>query len=724
MNGIKNPPNNYNFGLDFNYALWTEGTDVTMVNVPWNNDYRDVVGFANKAALNTYINGIESSGTRISNMSYVKPNQPIRLDIPFNKANTYNYLRASNPLQPIPGSTTKDFYYFITDVKYIAPNTTEVIVQLDLWATYKFDMSFGSAYIERGHIGIANTKNFDNYGRDYLTIPEGIDLGSEYQIVAKRREILMSPDGTKGVGINDSAVLVASTVNLTAEAGDANAPILVAASGSYFSTIASGASYYLWYGSNTFAAFMASIANKPWVGQGIISITVIPDIKRYNSSFNYNASASQPTVAPANSQKSLLYSLFSQWRNSSEILNNIPLRYRHLKKFLTSPYMFIEMTTWTGAPILIKPEAWLNENATIMERAALIPPNQRVSFHPYKYNAVSGSVTDDKTSPEATAASNIGGDDNGEYLDVGVSISNFPTLALVNNGAIGYMASNNSGIAFARNAADWAQQRALRGNEVTYDQTSSAINTSRAIAGIGVTADAAQTSLGNVTALQQGAIGAAGSIVGSGLSANPSRIGGAVVGAAGTAASLAVQTSANTQALNIRTISGLSTNRAGAEQSGFVRDTNKDLADWAAKGDYENTIAGVNAKVQDAQLIQPSVVGQFGGESMNFLNNTAELSVRWKMLDQASIQVIGDYWLRYGYAVRRWATVLPTTMQVMSKFTYWKLKETYIVNATMPETFKQAIRGIFEKGVTVWSAPEYIGQTDIGDNVPLGGITL
>jgi hypothetical protein len=60
----------------------------------------------------------------------------------------------------------------------------------------------------------------------------------------------------------------------------------------------------------------------------------------------------------------------------------------------------------------------------------------------------------------------------------------------------------------------------------------------------------------------------------------------------------------------------------------------------------------------------------------------------------------------------------------MSKFTYWKLSETYISAANMPESFKQTIRGIFEKGVTVWADPTYIGNTDIADNVPLDGIIL
>ena len=42
----------------------------------------------------------------------------------------------------------------------------------------------------------------------------------------------------------------------------------------------------------------------------------------------------------------------------------------------------------------------------------------------------------------------------------------------------------------------------------------------------------------------------------------------------------------------------------------------------------------------------------------------------------------------------------------------------------MPETYKQAIRGILEKGVTVWSNPNDIGNIDTADNEPLEGIYL
>jgi hypothetical protein len=753
MNQIKDPPLNSDFGYEFNYALWTEGTRVSLVNVPWNNDYRDVVKFASRNALNSYITSIENADYVINDLAYVKPNEPIRIDLPFNKVYRFNYLKASNPIQPIPGNdTSRDFYYFITDVRYLAPNTTEIVVQLDVFQTFIYDISFGNCYIERGHIGIANTKAFDNYGRDYLTIPEGIDLGNEYQIVTKRNKpIMASKYNSNPAHIDNTAfnILVVSTVNLKADPGTVTAPELHTAEGGDFFGFPSGASMYVWETPNDFQNFMAWLSDKPWVSQGIISITAIPPIKRYDPDFEFNETGAGElfdpetdlTEAPESLLFPLKYSLFSNWRTSTEILNYIPERYRHLKKFLTSPYMMIELTTFSGTPIAIRPEAWADASATVVERVMFAPPGQRVMVTPFKYNALSGSDTD-HLFPGWENVEGFpfieGGDDNGEWLDMATSITNFPSAMIVNNGAIAYLASNRNAIAFQRQSAAWEQQRALRGNEVSYDQASSGMRLANDLTQIGTAADMAQTMLGNQTMFSQGLVGGIGGVLGG---AGQGAIGGAVAGPQGAALGAGIgavgggisaltgafgagiQAETNARAQAMRAAAANAQNNSSQRHAGYVRDTNKNLADWAARGDYENSIAGINAKVQDAQLIQPTTSGQVGGDAFLVVHNSVMLSARFKMIDRAAIAVIGEYWLRYGYAVRRFGSI-PVSLMTMTKFTYWKLQETYIIGGPMPESFKQAIRGIFEKGVTVWASPADIGNIDLADNEPIGGITL
>ena len=741
---LTNPANsNYDFGQAFNYAVWTEGTNVTLTNVPWNNDYRDICQFptASGQTLDQYIDGNAHSNDTVNNVSYIKFNVPVRLNIPFNAAFKFNYLRVQNPLQPIPGSDVlKSYYYFILDVKYLAPNATEFTIQLDIFQSFRNDFKFGNSYIERGHIGIANTKAFDNYGRDYLTIPEGIDFGSEYQIIERTHTTLIGRHNASEF-YTEPNVMIVSTIDLDADPGTVTAPILVTAQGSQYSNIASGASVYIFQTLSDFVTWTQANRTKPWVTQGIISITIVPDLNRYypdvtpnfwQSIYNNNSSGSKINgkAYPIGSFYPMAKTniAYVNWRNSSTIISHIPARYQHLRKLFTSPYMVIEMTTWTGTPIILKPESWNDPDATFIERINVIAPNQRIVGQPLRYNAITNSVVEEGSSGETN-----GGDDGGDYLDLTSIIANFPTMAIVNNGALNYLASNFANIAYGRQSADWTQSRALRGNETTYDQTNRGIQTSKGINALQNAGVQAQAANQNLLIANNQAVTGIGGVISATASAflgmNEGSIGlGGIATAVGKQVMGSITTgnqeAANSQGANITQSVSRGSNAAQNLQTGYVNDTNKSLADWAARGDYENSIAGINAQVAGASMVQPTSSGQQAGETFNLsTGSTFEFSLRWKLIDKSAMSIVCEYWLRYGYAVRRFA-IIPTNLMVMSKFTYWKLLETYIISSSMPEGFKQIIRGIFEKGVTVWADPSYIGNTDLADNQPLGGITL
>lgn len=738
--GIKGAPNNYGAGLDFDYSVWTAGTVLNLVNVPWNNDYRDVVRFADRNALNAYIDSIAPSGTKIENMTYAKPGQDIFIGIPYNRVNRYNYLRASNPLMPITDDIQKDFYYFILECEYVNPTTTRIRVQLDLWQTYIYDVQFGNCYVERGHIGIANSNAFNNYGRDYLTVPEGLDIGGEYLQVMRRSETVML-NASLPFGGETAAkygdVIVVSATDLDADPGSVDDPKLESASGSMINGMPSGANFYYFENIGDFEYKMLSLAAAPWITQGIISVTYTPSLARYAVLGNLPASGSKidnVVIGPA------LHAMQLDWRNTNDLVSQIPARYRSLKKFWTYPYMILEMTTWTGNPAILKPELWNSDHAYVMERMSLTPPNQRIEFYPRSYNVRSGitpqnlyDLTEAQIQSIAAIDSDFAaslhqtGDDGGEYLDITVQIGNLPRLPVVNNMALNYLASNKNQIAFGYQNADWSQQRALAGAQAQYDIATGAIGTNTRAGDIAQGTNQAAMANTNrtlgaqalVNSISQGVSGVGSALTPGG--AGGSAITGLSQGGA-TAINAGIQTAANDANLGI-TNRNVRQNVANENrQASLVRDTNVDLARFAARGDYANDIAAINARVQDAKMIQPSVSGQFGGESLNIEHNKLEFSLRWKLIDPAAMRVIGEYWLRFGYAIHSFINV-PQDLKVMSKFTYWKMTQTYIRAANIPEGHKQAIRGILEKGFTNWSNPDDIGVIDIADNTPLGGIS-
>jgi len=719
MNEIQELPQTRSHGLDFNYSLWGAHTRISLHTVPWNSDYRDVVRFENPAALDDWLLNDSGPQITIQNATYARFGQPIALNIPFNVAQRYNYLRAFNPAQPVAGDVDRAFYYFIGAPEYVNPSTTRFMVQLDVFQTFGYGISFGNCYIERGHIGIANENQFNDFGREFLTIPEGLDVGGEYQIIDQWSTTLATARNVSA-DTNAYSIMVTSTVKLDVDPGTLSDPKLNSSDGSLLENLPNGAETYIFDTLNDFRAFLTAFSDKPWITQGVIRIAAIPSIDFYqmNTSPVTIAGVSMHSVN-AGSLSNRKVQMATNWRN--DVVLGHEGRYNHLKKFLVHPYSAIEMTAYTGTPLVIKPESWNDPHATVIEVPHFAEPGPRLLFYPYRYNAASPGV-DPVT--DAYGVFN----DGGEFYDFATGIFNFPTFSLVNNGYMGFMANNAHSIAYQHQSADWSQQRAMQGNEVAASQATAGIATSQSINRQGINAAGIANNIQNTRAGYDSLISAANSVVG-GVAGAGGR--GGAAGAALSAGSgmvtagvnYAITTQQNNAVLANQNALSTGVNNAQNDNAGFMRDTNKDYGNFAAQGDYQNAIAGINAKVQDARLIQPTTSGQMGGDAFNLATYKWGYDLKLKMIQPSAMAANGEYWLRYGYAVNRFGK-MPDSLQVMEKFTYWKVRETYITAAECPEMFKQAIRGIFEKGVTVWANPADIGTIDIGDNAPLEGVIL
>lgn len=736
-------------GTLFDYATWTNDSVITMANVPWNASYDDVIRpDLAEARANEYLNAQAATNVTLDNMAYARFDRPIRISTPFNIANQYNYIRVSNPIQAAENpDIQRDYFYFIMSVGYVNPGTTEITVQLDAWTTFGKHFTVSQAYIERGHVGIANENSFDAFGREYLTVPEGRDFGGEYQVAdSVRLKVMDNTIGTEGLtlpGIPLIApgydVLICSTADLSADPGTVENPIMTTSQGGQIQGLMSGATFYVFDGASRFANYLYNNKDKPWITQCIVSVTLIPRVKRYIPGFVYSDTDVEGnpgmSFAPAFAFPTLTHKLAVNWREAFKA--NIPLRYRHLEKFLTYPYCVIEMTTWNATPMILKPEMWADADATITESVSIVPPAQRIAFSPQRYNAKPGSVIETKYSDGVAEAvglpfpTDLGdGDDGGEWLDVMTMISNFPTMPIVNNSAIAYLANNKNSIAYQNNSADWAQNRAGQAIRAGVDNVNTGIGASRSAGEVqrGLSSqltnnaiDAANQSMiaGAVAGIATGTAGGAvggpvGMVVGAGMS---------TAGAIASGVQTAIQTGNMSKQTAASNSAGWKSQEIGVGASQAISQTNAGLAMRAAQGDYLNTIEGINAKVQDARLTQPTTVGQMGGEPFNLVMDNVEIALRFKLIDPAAIRSIGDFWLRYGYAVQMWSPV-PANLMAMSKFTFWKMQEVYLSAGNFPEFYKQTIRGIMTKGMTVWDYPQDIGVIDIADNTALAGISV
>jgi hypothetical protein len=724
MSAITRPPKDIgDFGLNFDYSIWTPNTDVYLCNVPWDATYRDVVWWDNyDESFEAIVHGHKkhSTWTQIHGLTYCAQGRPIRIDVPFSKANTYNYLIARNNEDPVNSRNT--FYYFITSVEYVAPNTTEITVQLDVWQSYMHEWEITRCYVERSHLGIAAEEAWTDNGRRYLTAPEGLDTGAEYIVGDVWREFVAAtptPEEGQEYDTANYDVVVTSTVDLEEDYGSADDPKFTTAKGSIAEGLPNGCAVYV-MPVDAFTTMAEALSYAPWVAQGIVSITAIP-----NGVIDWDKLEGRKTKlpdVPHDGKSAVNADVFVAKKGFGDAFQNnktielaapfrtdthIPDRYKHLWKFYTAPYMWFELTTFTGTPLMIRPESIVDWKFNVTQWAHVVPPNPRIMFTVNNLNASSFGVTDYWNG-------------RSEHFDVMTGFANFPTFTLTNNSYLMYTASNAHQIAYQRQSAEWGQQKALRGASTQFAQAQASMQQGTDMTNLG---NAYNTQMAQYNANQQfmrSGVNAIGSGVASALGGNI--LGGAI--------------NALTQGYNMGNEYGtaLENNRMRAEQASamtslknsygkYFADSNLQMAKFAANGDYANAIAGINAKIQDSDVIAPTTSGQTGGDAFMLSAEGWQIVLRQKLIDVGTMVRIGEFWLRYGYAMNVFNRP-PKNFRCMENFTYWQMKETYIRSATCPEGFKQSIRGIFEKGVTVWHKTFTIGSALIGDNEPLKGIHL
>lgn len=725
------PDNIYEYQNQFDYSVWTPNTEITCATVPWDSSYRDIVRFDSKELRDQYFSEVRQYGYsfNLTGMVYLRYGEPVRVNAPFSMINQCNYLIVRNPIQPVPDTASglgvpprkpDVFYYFINDVKYIAPNTTQLNVQLDAWQTYYDRLSFGMCYINKGHVGIANENSTQYNLRDYLTDTEGLNIGDEYDVTSQYFYNFQN---------EAPYIVVMSTTSLEGDYGSVSNPKLTTAKGDVNDGMPNGARAYALTAGN-FKKFMENIADYPWVSQGISMITVVPRVFCQVSPTTVTiAGVTANRLAPnpdADGSSFEVYNVFANY--------GIPDRYKHLFKFYTAPYSFIEMTALNGGEVVLKNECLPIGHTTgghddgfyVKTRSICTPPQIRgmvmlEGYNSFASDSYTGSFDIDYIAPSGDKYTTHFG--SGEYMDLAVMYQNFPQFALVNNMYLYYMASNSHSLQYQFQSADWSQQKALTGASLSYNQATQNMNTAWANQQVANQANWALSDISQEKNTWNGVQGAAANGLGAVGSLLSGDIGGAINGAVNAAGS-GVNAALNADWINRTTSTQVGaatqTTQNNIANQQYMRDTNYDYARFAAKGDYENAIAGIQAKVQDAKLTQPSTSGQNGGDSFNMSNGFCGILFKWKRLKTNFLVQVGDFWLRYGYYVNRWMRP-PQDLKCMSNFTYWKMQQVQ-VNGVLPELFKETIRGIFEKGVTVWSNPNNINDIDLADNDIVEGV--
>lgn len=693
---------NFDDGGNITSDWWPAGSRVKLLRVNWDSSYRDVVIFDSVDDRNTYFDGLgDYFSYTVENMSYLKPSQAIKVPIPYSTAYTYNYIEVINPRSPKYEETR--LYYFISRADYVAPSTTLLTLQLDVMMSYQDKCELGSCFVERGHVAMANVGyrtsidagNYQYAQRRYLDVPEGLDVGSDYVTVDSECFSLSGDEGYY--------MIIMSTADLTADPGSINAPNLKTAGGGNVASIPSGCNVYA-MDADEWISWLRSMSNYPWVTQCIIAAYSFP--KRYvTATASVSLNGKQAYVITGTASKTLLpsapQSTLGEVSNIfSRLKASIDAAVKH-DKFTVFPYSFLEITANTGVSVLLKPQYVVGDTLFLASICCALYPFAKIGVVPWNYGGRgAGAGSFSVAWSDLNNIEHVSTLPRNEALSNALWLSNFPMFSIVNNSYLTYMASTAYSRAYSYEAAGWQLARTNMATQLSYEQAQGAMATSQAN----------QTLANNLNRLQMG-VNLGTGLVGAGSQLLGGNIGGAAAGAANALLGAAMgQASYDTQ--NRQFANSIS-------QAQYVASSNRELAQQAASGDYEMAIKSINSAVQDAALTPPSQVGQMGGDVIAQANGLYNVMVNFKMITRGPQNRIADFWSRYGYQVNEFVqgAFRPLKqLKVMTRFSYWKMRECYLQSPHATEEELLTIKGILERGVTVWNSPAMIGSPSLDYN--------
>lgn len=139
-------------------------TNLFLLKCPLGLNNKHQLTFDNKEAQLAYF--LSLSKLEIDNISYQRKDNIIRYPAHIDTILEYNYCIYENE-----NYTTKWFYAFITNMRYVNDNMTEITIATDVWQTWQFDLTLKQSFVEREMINPAEDVAGSNL------VPEGLETG-------------------------------------------------------------------------------------------------------------------------------------------------------------------------------------------------------------------------------------------------------------------------------------------------------------------------------------------------------------------------------------------------------------------------------------------------------------------------------------------------------------------------------------------------------------------
>lgn len=675
-------------------AIIRPNSEVRLIkNVPFYNNYRDVINFDNKINQENYFKSLPN--VSLTNFKYVRNNGAIKVPYYRDEILDYNYMMFKNKAYG-----DKYFYAFITNISYINPNTSLVEFELDIWQSWYFDITFKESYIEREHC-----TRWNSDGSPVInTIPENLDFGSEYRVTGQKR---LYDLGAKAqikwlvIGLtlkwqNFSNLYRDQFSNLTAQEKqnyfDSSRGFGVPTNLFYIVVpINEYGSSYTDVKDNTFSIngveytnaydiiyhfthavgltetiktlfvtdFLPISYNVTSASGGNIQVSssqirdVLITTKETSSEFEFFNSISVPMIVNAsnNDERAVIHS-FTFADKYSALKQGITE-----SKLLMYPYSFNQLMDLQGDNFIIKNEYVDGTNINIDIRSAINISN-KVAYTVSNYLG-------------------MGSRRGMLYLDNGIINSNDNRLSVVDSYTSAYIQGNMNSL----------QTSVLNTQLQSKANMNIAINS--AYGNTLLTSNTMNKNTGS--AWLNGIWGMVGGAY-EGAVKNMNSYGGASLLGMGKGVTGLVSGIENSALNNM------------VAESNTIIENNINRQNTSMQGEASNQIAinNVNAKIQDAKAVPDNVSLQGGDVAFNYGYENLGVKIISKQITQEYIDILQDYFRKYGYAVHRFKVPNIATRR------NWNYIKTIGARITgnIPDMFLQGIENILNSGVTIWHTTE------------------
>lgn len=588
----------------------------------------------------------------------------VRVPFLYDDIATCNYIMWQNA-----NYSEKWYYAFILEIKYINPNLSEIIYDLDVIQTYMFDVEWKPSQIDRD-MGA----QFSDTGIPYVNREvEDLEYGSDYDTVYEKN-IVQLPNVSFmvfGCVLKGGNVVGSAINNVPLNIEYLIAPIYVTNSEDVIPTIT------FKYGDNELSPahyVMNAFRNDKKLVNSLVSIKLYPFFPK-NISMTKNGNVitlssigvgvkSTSTNAYGNLKTLEIYSGNRLTGYSQTILDN---KYANLptyseNKLYMFPYSFGVLTTKRGHDFVVKLEN-INTNSISIYRQGSLSNEPKFGYIIENLN-----VRDMLWEQSQGIIETI--ENNG---------------AIIDDYTASYMQSNSNAIKVANSNAKLIQQSAVDRANNTFNTNSTILDNKTKQANTNFATDIVR-------------VGINSAIKGAETAANfgaSSKLMGVAVGM-GTLVDGLVSSGQN-----------LYNTQESIRNSALLEANTLKNANISANTDYQVAIASTNAKVQDASCVPPTSK-QLGGDYIfDIVNGCDGLYFQIKTVKPYYAKKLQDYWKRYGYKEN--AFRLPWR----KKRKYWNYIKCVQANifGNIPQSDLLKIRDIYMQGITIWHDDD-IGNYD------------